>query len=54
MQDSTDKEKTSKNFKIEDLTFEEKTRWVGAFTWLFVQDRKQNPALYKIKTKEND
>lgn len=40
------------NVKFDNFSIEEKQNLVGAFTWLIEQDKKQNPALYKLKTVE--
>lgn len=42
-----------RGFKIKSLSLEEKSRLVGAFAWLIQEDKKQNPALYEIKTTKN-
>jgi hypothetical protein len=39
---------------INDLTLEDRNKLVGVFAWLIKEDKKQNPALYQIKKKEND
>lgn len=39
---------------INDLTLEDRKKLVGVFAWLIKEDKKQNPALYQIKKKEND
>lgn len=39
---------------INDLTLEDRNKLVGAFAWLIKEDKKQNPALYQVMTKEND
>jgi uncharacterized Rmd1/YagE family protein len=36
----------------EQFSRDEQQRLVGAFVWLFEQDKKQNPALYQIKKKK--
>ncbi len=40
--------------KLLDLTPDDKRNFVGAFAWLLAQDKKQNPARYKLKTEQND
>lgn len=42
------------NLKVNNLPLEDQQRLVGAFVWLIEEDKKQNPALYQIKKKEND
>jgi hypothetical protein len=32
------------------LSIEDRSRLVGAFVWLIEEDKKQNPALYQLKT----
>lgn len=48
MQDITNKQKSKMDFKIKDLSLEDKNRLVGAFVWLVKQDKRQNPAFYKL------
>lgn len=36
------------------MTCEDRGRLVSAFEWLMKQDKKQNPALYQEKYREND
>jgi hypothetical protein len=42
-------EKLKKEVGIKDFSLEEKSRIVRLFTWLITQDKKQNPASYKIR-----
>jgi len=42
-------EKQKRPLVVKDLSLEERARIVGLFTWLIAQDKKQNPALYKLK-----
>lgn len=39
---------------ITDLAYEDRGRLVSAFEWLLKQDKKQNPAIYQEKNREND
>ena len=39
---------------ISDLSLEDRQKLVGAFAWLIQEDKKQNPALYQLKQKQND
>lgn len=47
------KEKQEAGPKLLDLTPDDKRNFVGAFVWLLAQDKKQNPALYQLKTSQN-
>ncbi len=49
MQGTTQTQKQKIDFKIKELSLEEKNRLVGAFVWLIEEDKKQNPALYQPK-----
>ena len=48
MQETVSKKEAVKGFKIEELSIEDKQRLVGAFVWLIEEDRKQNPADYRL------
>jgi len=50
MQDK-DNQKTAQKVDFQSLSIEERQRLVGAFLWLIEQDKKQNPALYKSKSR---
>ena len=50
----SNKQKQKPVLKISDLKLDEKDRLVGAFVWLIRQDKKQNPALYQAKNRQND
>lgn len=50
----TSKQTPNIGFNINDLSLEDKSKLVGAFAWLIKEDKKQNPALYQNKNKEND
>lgn len=39
---SVKKQKQNREFKLKNLSLEEKSRLVGAFVWLIEHDRKQN------------
>ncbi len=54
MQDFINNEQPKKGFRISDLSVEDRQKLVGGFAWLIQEDKKQNPALYQIKKKEND
>ena len=47
-----DKKSKKKKINFQEFSKEEKQNLVGSFTWLIEQDKKQNPALYKLKTVE--
>lgn len=49
MQEIVVEKKPKEGFKIDNLSLEDKQKLVGAFVWLIQEDKKQNPALYKIK-----
>ena len=53
MQDIT-KQNNKPKINFQSFSVEEKQRLVGAFVWLIEQDKKQNPALYKLNNKKND
>ena len=53
MQEDT-KEKKQNGFRIEALPTEDGRNFVDAFAWLIRQDKKQNPALYQLKTEKHD
>ena len=44
----------TQRINVADMTCEDRGRLVGAFEWLMKQDKKQNPALYQEKYREND
>ena len=48
MQEIVKEKKLQKGFKIDSLLLEDKQRLVDAFAWLIQEDKKQNPALYKL------
>lgn len=50
MQGFTNKQKQKTDFKVQDLSLEDRSRLVGAFVWLIKEDKKQNPELYQLKT----
>lgn len=50
----TNKQEQKTCFNINDLPLEERNKLVCAFAWLIKEDKKQNPALYQIKTIKND
>ena len=54
MQEIINKEEAQTGFKISSLSLEERQKWVGAFAWLFQEDKKQNPAFYQLNKQEND
>lgn len=44
-----------KDLKLNTLPIEDKQKLVDVFAWLIQEDKKQNPALYKLSNnKEND
>jgi hypothetical protein len=49
-----DKQKRKNKINFQDFSIEEKRNLVGVFAWLLEQDKKQNPALYKLKPVKND
>jgi hypothetical protein len=54
MQELVKPKETNKSFKISSLSLEDKQKLVGAFVWLIEEDKKQNPAFYQLKVKNND
>ncbi len=54
VQDKKEQNDKQKKVSFQEFSFDEKQRLVGAFAWLIEQDKKQNPALYKLKKKKND
>lgn len=54
MRNLVDKQEPKSGFKIKSLSLEDRNRLVGAFVWLLKEDKKQNPELYQIKTKQDD
>lgn len=54
MQEIIISKKPVDGFKINSLSPEDKQRLVGAFVWLIQEDKKQNPALYKLIKKINN
>jgi hypothetical protein len=40
--------------KFENLSLKDKQNLVDAFAWLIQEDKKQNPALYKLNIQNND
>lgn len=41
------------NIDFDTFSLDERQRVVGAFVWLFEQDKKQNPANYQTNKKQN-
>lgn len=39
---------------VKDISLEDKQRLVDAFAWLIQEDKKQNPALYKLNQQKYD
>ncbi len=39
---------------LNNLSFSDKQNLVDAFAWLIQEDKKQNPALYKLNKQKND
>ena len=55
MQEIVTIQKSTNGFKLDNLSLEDRQRFVGAFVWLVEEDKKQNPALYqRNKTNQND
>ena len=54
MQDINQNKNKKNKINFQDFSIEQKMNLVGAFVWLIEQDKKQNPALYKLKTAKND
>lgn len=54
MQETINSKKPVKGFKIDDLSLEDRRKLVDAFAWLIQEDKKQNPALYKLKKTQNN
>jgi len=54
MQSTTKPQEPKVCFNINDLSLEDRTKFVGAFVWLIKEDKKQNPAFYQIKKERND
>lgn len=42
------KQKAKKALELKSLPLEDKQRLVEVFAWLIQEDKKQNPALYKL------
>ena len=51
-QQDTNKDQQKKNVKIKDLTPEERRNLVGFFELLIKVDKRTNPTLYKLKTRQ--
>jgi hypothetical protein len=49
-----DKKNDKKKLNFKEFSKQEKNNLVGAFVWLIEQDKKQNPAHYKLKIEKND
>lgn len=54
MQEFSKQNNKQKKVSLQELSFDERQRLVGAFVWLIEQDKKQNPALYQRNNKKND
>jgi len=54
MQDINQSKNKKNKINFQDFAIEEKRNLVGVFAWLIEQDKKQNPALYKLKLQKND
>ena len=54
MQGFIKEQKLKADFKIKDLSLEDRNKLVGAFVWLIQEDKKQNPELYRLKKHQND
>lgn len=54
MQELNQQNNKREKVSLQELSFDERQRLVGAFVWLVEQDKKQNPALYQRKSEKND
>lgn len=50
MQKNIIEDKPEKGLTIDDLPLEDRQNLVDVFAWLIKEDKKQNPALYNLKT----